>query len=76
MYCDQCEMLSINGMACHETGCPNARKTWLPDREQWVRFVECRECGCDVEEGTSCDCMEPVRDGEPGTGQWYANGCP
>jgi hypothetical protein len=26
MNCDQCEMLSINGMACHETGCPNARR--------------------------------------------------
>lgn len=21
--CTQCEMLSINGLACHETGCPN-----------------------------------------------------
>lgn len=26
MKCDQCEMLSINGVACHETGCPNADK--------------------------------------------------
>ena len=23
MNCDQCEMLSINGHACHESGCPN-----------------------------------------------------
>jgi hypothetical protein len=23
--CDSCEMISINGMACHETGCPGAR---------------------------------------------------
>jgi hypothetical protein len=22
--CSQCETLVINGMACHETGCPNA----------------------------------------------------
>ena len=22
--CDQCEVLSINGLACHETGCPNS----------------------------------------------------
>jgi hypothetical protein len=24
--CSQCEALVINGVACHETGCPNARK--------------------------------------------------
>ena len=23
--CDSCEMATINGMACHETGCPGAR---------------------------------------------------
>ena len=24
MRCDQCEMVSINGVACHETGCPKS----------------------------------------------------
>lgn len=24
--CDQCVMVRINGVACHEHGCPNARK--------------------------------------------------
>ncbi len=24
--CSQCEALVINGMACHETGCPNEKK--------------------------------------------------
>jgi hypothetical protein len=24
--CSQCEALVINGIACHETGCPNNRK--------------------------------------------------
>ena len=23
--CDQCEVVCINGIACHETRCPNAR---------------------------------------------------
>jgi hypothetical protein len=55
--CDQCEALSINGMFCHETGCPNSRKTWVAEREQWVLFVPCFECGSDVEVGTSCDCQ-------------------
>ena len=25
--CSQCEALVINGMACHETGCPNTEVT-------------------------------------------------
>lgn len=24
--CSQCEALVINGIACHETGCPNTRR--------------------------------------------------
>ena len=26
--CNQCEAAMINGVFCHETGCPNSRKTW------------------------------------------------
>jgi hypothetical protein len=29
--CDQCEALVINGVACHEAGCPNHRKPWTRD---------------------------------------------
>ncbi len=36
LRCDSCEMLSINGMACHESGCPNARKAWDHDLRAWV----------------------------------------
>ncbi len=36
LRCDSCEMLSINGMACHETGCPNSRKAWDHDSRSWV----------------------------------------
>lgn len=59
MTCDQCNMATINGVACHEHGCPNVRKTWIEDRQAWVLLVECRECGIFVEEGESCYC-EPV----------------
>lgn len=59
MNCDQCQMLSINGVPCHETGCPNARKTWIEERGEWVSFVECFYCGCEVEAGTACGrCVE------------------
>ena len=65
-HCDSCQMLSINGVNCHEIGCPNSKKTWVPGRG-WVRFLECRECGCDVEEGECCDCINPTEDPELAT---------
>jgi len=43
--CDSCEALSINGIRCHETGCPNARhecagcNALIPVREKY-----CPEC--------------------------------
>ena len=55
--CDQCQMLSINGVACHEQGCPNSRKTWLPERGEWVRFYDCPDCGYPVEYNTECGCQ-------------------
>ena len=64
MHCDSCQMLSINGVPCHETGCPNSRKTWIAERGEWVLFIECRECGCDVEQGETCSCFEPIEESE------------
>lgn len=59
VWCDQCQMLSINGVACHETGCPNSGAKWDPENEEWVRYRECRECrecGSEVREGEVCNC--------------------
>jgi hypothetical protein len=58
MNCNQCEMLSINGVPCHETGCPNSRKTWFEDRQEWVLLIPCWECGTEIEAGTVCDCQD------------------
>jgi hypothetical protein len=52
--CDQCAPLAINGVFCHEAGCPNHGKRWFGGDAEWVRYVECRECGCDVREGEVC----------------------
>lgn len=45
--CSQCEALVINGVACHERGCPNQRR-------------ECRECGDMVPKGEVCNCITEV----------------
>lgn len=38
MQCNSCRVLYINGIRCHEHGCPDA---WLDQTR------ECSECGCD-----------------------------
>jgi hypothetical protein len=58
VICNHCDLISINGIACHEHGCPNERKTWIEERGEWVRFVNCFVCGFPVEVGTQCDCQE------------------
>jgi hypothetical protein len=53
--CPQCQMLAINGVACHETGCPNQNARW--DGEEWVKQRKCFECGCTVDRDDPC-CSE------------------
>ena len=36
MRCDQCQIVYINGMRCHEIGCPEAWKDYI---------IDCPECG-------------------------------
>lgn len=55
MTCDQCQAACINGVFCHEIGCPNSRKAWVPDRG-WVLFVKCSDCGSQIEDGEICEC--------------------
>jgi hypothetical protein len=33
----------INGVFCHETGCPNTGKSFVDG--QWLRVYHCTECG-------------------------------
>ncbi len=52
--CNQCQMLSINGVPCHETGCPNMGARWDADQQDWVKQRECFECGSTVDEDDPC----------------------
>lgn len=59
MRCEQCSSTNINGVNCHETGCPNSHidlSTGKPHK------VKCLECGCDfqpIDKESFCDhtCM-------------------
>jgi len=52
MRCDQCEAVVINGVFCHEIGCPNMRKVYRDG--EWISVYKCRECGSTVEKGEAC----------------------
>lgn len=49
MHCNQCEMVSINGLPCHETGCPNMKARWDAEDEEWIKQAKCFDCGCMVD---------------------------
>lgn len=63
MKCPSCIASMINGMACHETGCPDRKLILIgPDAGQYLHV--CRTCGCDVlsddRDKYFCDCNDPV----------------
>lgn len=55
MKCQECNAMIINKVFCHESGCPNEKKTFV--NGEWIQFVKCFECGYEVEEGTICECQ-------------------
>ncbi len=52
IHCDSCQALMINGVFCHETGCPNTKKRWVDG--EWVKVYECLDCGSEVLDGETC----------------------
>ena len=55
--CDQCEMISVNGQACHEIGCPNTpvgvceacqedipKSMGIHQANNWDGLEYCQEC--------------------------------
>ena len=64
--CDSCEALTINGVLCHESGCPDAWKDELREckgcgqkfkPEQRDQICCCHVCTV-VYNNESCDCEE------------------
>lgn len=54
LECDGCDLLRINGVICHEHGCPNKNARWDADGRMWVKQRECGECGCTVDDDETC----------------------
>lgn len=54
MRCDSCEALMIQGVFCHESGCPNTSARYDAETVAWVKTRKCFECGCTVDADSSC----------------------
>lgn len=52
--CDQCESIVINGLHCHEHGCPNSRSRYDAESGQWIKQRECFTCGYEVDADDPC----------------------
>ncbi len=53
--CDCCNLARINGVLCHERGCPNAGARL--EQGSWIQQFTCFTCGCEADRGTEC-CSE------------------
>lgn len=62
MRCSECSALMINGVFCHELGCPNRNAKY--ENGEWVHYYECRECGNDVQKGECCTCNDVDPEGD------------
>lgn len=52
MKCNECEMVSIDGIPCHESGCPNSSARW--DGDDWIQQRKCFTCGYTVDRDDDC----------------------
>ncbi len=63
MNCNQCEALIINGVFCHETGCPNRNSRYDQEAGEFIKQRKCFECGYNVDQDDLC-CSAPMEDEE------------
>jgi len=52
--CDSCELASINGVLCHETGCRNQGARWDAESGLWIKQRTCFDCGYRVDAEDPC----------------------
>ncbi len=54
MNCDQCEAATINGVFCHEQGCPNKGARYDRAEGAWIKQRKCFDCGYTVDKDDPC----------------------
>ncbi len=65
MKCNQCNPVMINGVFCHESGCPNQGKKWNNDTQEFMTVYACQECGSEYFYPESIEsCCQPIEEEE------------
>jgi hypothetical protein len=62
--CNSCELMRIQGIVCHETGCPNTNARYDSVSGEWVKQRRCWDCGCSVDADDLCCSAEPELEAE------------
>jgi len=66
MKCNQCNACMINGVFCHESGCPNQGKKWNPETQEFIKIYTCQECGQEyINEDSLDSCCQPEEEETP-----------
>lgn len=60
--CPECNLARINGVLCHETGCPNSKARYDLESQEWIKQYTCFHCGYPVDDGEICSCQEVYGD--------------
>lgn len=61
MKCNQCNACMINGVFCHELGCPNRGKKWNEETQNFETVYTCQECGFEsFDSGSVESCCQPI----------------
>ena len=66
--CGQCELMRINGVVCHETGCPNTHARYDVNSGEWIKQRKCFDCGCMVDAEDPCCSERAIHDNEE---EWW-----
>lgn len=71
--CDQCNPAMLQGIFCHESGCPNMHKKYNPESESWDNVYKCRECESEhVDSDSAGQCCQPAEEQLTDTESAYA----
>lgn len=59
--CNQCDSTTVNGVYCHESGCPNQDKKYNHESESWESVYTCAECGSEYDSAESAgECCQTL----------------
>ena len=54
MKCSSCQLMRIQGLICHEIGCPYMGARYDKESKIWIKQRKCFDCGYTVDINDPC----------------------